>query len=294
MNKNRIVRVLLATVSLAAMLVGTGVSAKSPATAATTKKLLWSQEFAGKAGVAPSSTFFKHDLGNGFGWGNAELEYYTAGSANMATDGKGNMVITARRIPDTSPILNSCDNCQFTSAKVTTAGKLGFKYGRLEARIKTPAGSGMWPAFWMLGSSLVSGNTWPDCGEIDILEGKGSEPFRAYGTVHGPGYFGGNGTQRGSVYDNNAPLSDGYHVYAIEWRPNAIDFYFDSYKYYTISSALVKPNKWVFNNEFYLIINLATGGNFEPNLDPNIQSATMSLDYIRYYSINGIGTLIKH
>ena len=203
-------------------------------------------------------------------------------------------MITAKRIPDTSPILNTCDNCQFTSGKVTTSGKLGFKYGRLEARMKMPAGSGMWPAFWMLGSSLTSGNIWPECGEIDIMEGKGSEPNRAYGTVHGPGYYGGNGGQRGSAYDFSSFLSSGFHTYAIEWRPNAIDFYFDSFKYYTITSAMVKPNKWVFNNEFFLIVNLATGGNFDPNLDPSIQSSSLTIDYIRYYSLNGIGTLIKH
>ncbi|MFM6963495.1 MAG: family 16 glycosylhydrolase, partial [Micrococcales bacterium] len=218
MSKNRSILALFAGVSMFALVFGVAPSGESQAVAATSKlKLLWSQEFNDKAGTAASTKYFKHDLGNGFGWGNAELEYYTDGAANMATDGKGNMVIMAKRIPDTSAILNSCDNCQFTSAKVTTAGKLGFKYGRIEARIKTAAGSGMWPAFWMLGSSLNSGNTWPDCGEIDILEGKGSEPNRAYGTVHGPGYFGGNGTQRGSVYDNNAALSAGYHTYAIEW-----------------------------------------------------------------------------
>jgi beta-glucanase (GH16 family) len=152
----------------------------------------------------------------------------------------------------------------------------------------------MWPAFWMLGASLTEGDTWPDCGEIDILEGKGSEPNRVYGTVHGPGYFGGDGSQKGYAFDNPVELNAGYHVYAIEWRKNVIDFYFDSKKYYSINAASVAPNKWVFNKEFFLIINLATGGNFEPNIDPTIQSATLAIDYIRYYSINGQGKLIKH
>ena len=271
-----------------------GASAPSQSAQAATKKLLWSQEFNGTKRVGVDKTYFTHDLGNGFGWGNAEKEYYTASSQNIFTDGKGNLVLTAKRIPDNSPILNYCDDCQFTSAKIKTADKLGFMYGRLEARIKTPAGSGMWPAFWMLGASLNDGNTWPDCGEIDILEGKGSEPNRAYGTIHGPGYFGGDGSQKGFVFDNPVVLSAGYHVYAIEWRANAIDFYFDNTKYFSVSASAVSPNKWVFNKEFFFIINLATGGNFEPNIDPTIQSSSMSIDYIRYYSINGVGKVIKH
>jgi beta-glucanase (GH16 family) len=190
--------------------------------------------------------------------------------------------------------LNFCDDCQFTSAKIKTADKLGFMYGRIEARMKTPAGSGMWPAFWMLGASLTEGDTWPDCGEIDILEGKGSEPNRVYGTIHGPGYFGGDGTQKGYAFDHAVPLTSGFNVYAIEWRKNAIDFYFNNNKYYSITASQVKPNAWVFNQEFFLILNLATGGNFEPNIDPTVQTGSLSVDYIRYYSINGVGKLIKH
>lgn len=287
-------KLLVASLSIASLALVVASAPSQSATAATTKKLLWSQEFNGKKRVGVDKRYFTHDLGNGFGWGNNEKQYYTASSSNILTDGKGNLVITAKRIPETSSILNFCDDCQFTSAKVKTADKLGFMYGRLEARIKTPAGSGMWPAFWMLGASLTEGDTWPDCGEIDILEGKGSEPNRVYGTIHGPGYFGGDGSQRGYGFDNMVPLTSGFNVYAIEWRKNAIDFYFNNNKYYSITAAQVKPNAWVFNKEFFLILNLATGGNFEPNIDPAVQTAALSIDYIRYYSINGVGKLIKH
>ncbi|CAB4689581.1 MAG: family 16 glycosylhydrolase [Actinobacteria bacterium] len=293
MKFSSLTRLIVAILS-AASLTFVVASAPSQSATAATKKLLWSQEFNGTKRVGVDKRYFTHDLGNGFGWGNNEKQYYTASSSNILTDGKGNLVITAKRIPETSSILNFCDDCQFTSAKVKTADKLGFMYGRLEARIKTPAGSGMWPAFWMLGASLTDGDTWPDCGEIDILEGKGSEPNRVYGTIHGPGYFGGDGSQRGYGFDNMVPLTSGFNVYAIEWRKNAIDFYFNNNKYYSITAAQVKPNAWVFNKEFFLILNLATGGNFEPNIDPSVQSGSLSIDYIRYYSINGVGKLIKH
>jgi len=294
MKFSSLTRLIVAILSAASLTFVVASAPSQSATAATTKKLLWSQEFNGTKRVGVDKRYFTHDLGNGFGWGNNEKQYYTASSSNILTDGKGNLVITAKRIPETSSILNFCDDCQFTSAKVKTADKLGFMYGRLEARIKTPAGSGMWPAFWMLGASLTDGDTWPDCGEIDILEGKGSEPNRVYGTIHGPGYFGGDGSQRGYGFDNMVPLTSGFNVYAIEWRKNAIDFYFNNNKYYSITAAQVKPNAWVFNKEFFLILNLATGGNFEPNIDPSVQSGSLSIDYIRYYSINGVGKLIKH
>ena len=294
MKVSSIVKMLLASLSIASLALVVASAPSQSATAATTTKLLWSQEFNGKKRVGVDKRYFTHDLGNGFGWGNNEKQYYTASSSNILTDGKGNLVITAKRIPETSSILNFCDDCQFTSAKVKTADKLGFMYGRLEARMKTPAGSGMWPAFWMLGASLTEGDTWPDCGEIDILEGKGSEPNRVYGTIHGPGYFGGDGSQKGWGFDHSVPLTSGFNVYAIEWRKNAIDFYFNNNKYYSITASQVKPNAWVFNQEFFLILNLATGGNFEPNIDPAVQSGSLTVDYIRYYSVNGVGKLIKH
>ena len=290
MKVSSIVKMLVASLSIASLALVVASAPSQSATAATTKKLLWSQEFNGKKRVGIDKRYFTHDLGNGFGWGNNEKQYYTASSSNILTDGKGNLVITAKRIPETSSILNFCDDCQFTSAKVKTADKLGFMYGRLEARIKTPAGSGMWPAFWMLGASLTEGDTWPDCGEIDILEGKGSEPNRVYGTVHGPGYFGGDGIT--NTWSLDKPLSSTYNVYAIEWFPNKINWYINNKLFHTVTPKSVGTNKWVFNKPFFMILNLAMGGRFTGDLDPDLTSAKMYVDYIRYYTINGQGKVI--
>lgn len=262
---------------------------------AASKKLLWSEEFNAKKVSSVNTKIWQYDLGDGYGWGNSEQEYYTKNRENIRINGKGQLEITAKRIPETSTILDRCLSCQFTSAKIKTAEKIGFKYGRLEARIKLPAGKGTWPAFWMLGASLTKGEVWPDCGEIDIMEAKGSQPYTAFGTLHGPGYNGQAGTQRGSAFLSSGPaLSNDFHVYAIDWKPNQIDFSVDGKVYFTHSAADVAPNKWVFNNEFFLILNLATGGNFEPDIDPMLQTATMSIDYIRYYSVGGQGKLYKH
>jgi beta-glucanase (GH16 family) len=126
--------------------------AQAPATAAT-RKLLWSEEFNAKKVSGISTKNWDYDLGDGYGWGNSEQEYYTKDRANIRVNGKGQLEIVAKRIPNDSMILDRCFTCQFTSAKIKTAGRLGFKYGRLEARMKLPAGKGTWPAFWMLGTS---------------------------------------------------------------------------------------------------------------------------------------------
>lgn len=262
------------------------------AEAASSKKLLWRLEFNGKAGVGPDRSIFNYDLGDGGGFGNSEQQYYTNLRANSKTDGKGNFVISAIRIPWSSTILDKCISCQFTSARINTANKLGFKYGRLEARMKLPTGVGTWPAFWMLGASLGKTKTWPEAGEIDIVEAKGSDPVAAYGTVHGPGYSGGSG--KGGVFVSPTPLSDEFHTYAIEWKPNLIDFYVDSNLYFSMTPLMASPNKYVYNGEFFLILNLAMGGNFTGDIDKELQRADLTIDYIRYYSIDGQGKLIKH
>ena len=160
-------------------------------------KLLWSDEFNGSKGSRPSSKVWSAEIGGG-GWGNSERQFYTDKAANASMDGSGRLVITANRIsnqyaeqvgevPGTEDILNRCSECQFTSARLKTARKLSFQYGRIEARIKMPEGVGTWPAFWMLGET-ISTVGWPLCGEIDIMEIVGHEPHKLHGTLHGPGY----------------------------------------------------------------------------------------------------------
>jgi beta-glucanase (GH16 family) len=160
--------------------------------------------------------------------------------------------------------------------------------------MKNPAGVGTWPAFWMLGDDLLDGNPWPECGEIDIMEARGYMGEAAFGTIHGPNFANGNFGGYGSTYNNGAQLSDAFHTYAIEWKKNQIDFYVDDSLYLSATPKDIAPGRWVFNQEFFLILNLAMGGEFAGDLDPALMQSQMSIDYIRVYSINGIGKVIKH
>jgi beta-glucanase (GH16 family) len=276
----------------------------NPAADAAPKKLklLWSDEFNGKKGVRPSAKVWSAEIGGG-GWGNSERQYYTDKAANAAMDGSGRLVITAHRIsneyteqvgtvPGTEDILNRCSECQFTSARLKTARNIGFMYGRMEARIKMPQGVGTWPAFWMLGGDLLDGVPWPECGEIDIMEFRGDISDRSTSALHGPTTPQGSGF--GAAFQNYAPLSDGYHTYAIEWKKNRIDFIVDGRVNGTFSSQDTGTRGWVFNQEFFLILNLAMGGTYAGEyIDPTLNQAQLSVDYIRFYSVNGVGKVIK-
>ena len=297
----RILAILLLLAMVTTLIV---VTPDSSASAAGPKvlKLLWADEFNGKKGSLPSSKSWEYDIGNGYGWGNAELEYYTNKPANISTDGKGKLVISANRISDsqgnatdnssaTTQILNSCWECQFTSAKIKSSRKVQFQYGRIEARMKVAAGDGTWPAFWMLGSDLLDGNPWPECGEIDIVETRGVEPSLVSAVLHGPGY--GKGPGVGGSYQSPTPLSDAYHIYAIEWKKNKIDFYFNDRLISSETPASVKPGRWVFNQKFFLILNLAMGGEYGGSIDPAINQTQLFVDYIRYFSVDGVGKVTK-
>ena len=306
MNQNRRSRVRVSALVSAAVM-ATSIIAIVPATisqAAEPKilKLIWADEFNGKKGSLPSSKNWEYDIGNGYGWGNAELQYYTNKPANISTDGKGKLVISANRISDAqgnqtdnstaaTQILNSCWECQFTSAKIKSSKKVQFQYGRLEARIKVAPGEGTWPAFWMLGADLLDGNPWPECGEIDIVETRGVEPSLVSAVLHGPGY--GKGPGVGGSYQSPTPVSDDYHVYAIEWKKNKIDFYFNDRLISSETPASVKPGRWVFNQKFFLILNLAMGGELGGAIDPAIKQTQTFVDYIRYYSVDGVGKVTK-
>ena len=275
-------------------------AAQAPALAATKAKapvykLIWSDEFSRKKGYAPDPTKWTYDTMVG---PNSEKEYYTTKRANSAHDGKGNLVITAKLITETDPLYNYClpdltDTCWYSSARLKTAGLVGFKYGKITARIKMPKGQGTWPAFWMLGQDLNQGGSWPECGEIDIVEAKEEMNNYVFGTAHGPGYSGGQGI--GDVYQNTAPLADGYHEYSIVWAKNSIKWYFDGKLYHSLSPTFVYGNQWVFNQEFFIIMNLAMGGQFVTGgLDPSVKEAKMYIDYVRAYSVNGVGKVVKH
>jgi beta-glucanase (GH16 family) len=268
-----------------------------------TLKLLWSDEFNGKKGSLPSAKTWSREIGGG-GWGNSERQYYTDKAANASMDGAGRLVLTANRIsneyaeqigeePGTEDILNRCSECQFTSARMKTARNVGFMYGRLEARIKMPVGIGVWPAFWMLGGDLLDGVPWPECGEIDVMEFRGDIPDQSTSAIHGPTTPQGSGL--GARFVSGPPLSDGYHTYAIEWKKNSITFIVDGRVTGSYSSADTGARGWVYNQEFFLILNLAMGGTYAGEyIDPALNQAQLHVDYIRYYSVNGVGKVIKH
>ena len=249
---------------------------------AQTWTLVWSDEFNGPAGSAVDSTKWAFDIGGG-GWGNNELEYYTNSARNASMDGNGNLVITA--IKEILTRKNRCwyGQCQYSSARIKTKGKFEQSYGRFEARLQIPYGQGLWPAFWMLGNNIDS-VSWPNCGEIDIMENIGREPSTVHGTIHGPGYSGANGI--GAAYNlPGGAFSDGFHVFAVEWEPNAIRWYVDGNLYQSRTPAdLPAGAAWVFDHPFFMIMNVAVGG-FWPG-DPDATTMfpqRMYIDYVRVY-----------
>jgi beta-glucanase (GH16 family) len=239
-------------------------------------KLSWSDEFDGVAGSLPDAAKWSYDIGTGNnGWGNNELEYYTNRPQNISQDGNGNLVITA--------IKENYQGSSYTSARIKTKGIFEQKYGRFEAKIKSPYGQGLWPAFWMLGNN-VDTDSWPLCGEIDIMEIKGQLPSVVYGTLHGPGYSGANAISNSYTLINNRFDTD-FHIFAVEWNENKIDFFVDNYLYKRINKSDVEAKgKWVYDHPFFLILNLAVGGNFLGF--PNSQTTfpqKLTVDYVRVY-----------
>jgi beta-glucanase (GH16 family) len=247
-------------------------------------RLVWKDEFNGPAGKVPDARHWTPEVGDGTangipGWGNNELEYYTANPENASTNGRGQLAITARAADGSLTCYYG--PCQYTSGRYISQYKAEFAYGRIEARVKVPAGAGTWPAFWSLGANIGDVG-WPQSGEIDIMEFVGRVPNEVFGTIHGPGYSG--GASFGGTHDFGAPVSDGFHTFAIQWQPDRIDWYVDDILYHTATPANVAPNQWVFNHSFYLIMNMAVGGYFGGPVDPNVPfPRTMLVDYVRVF-----------
>jgi beta-glucanase (GH16 family) len=249
-------------------------------------KLVWSDEFNSRAGTAPNPSVWGREVGDGTvngipGWGNSELEYYTDGTNNVATDGSGNLNITTRRAD--SSLLCYYGPCEYTSARLLTKNRFEVAYGRIEARIKVPQGAGLWPAFWMLGTDIDQVN-WPQTGEIDIMEFVGRLPNQVFGTLHGPGYSGGQ--SYGKVYDLGQPVPNAYHVYAVEWQPDKIVWTIDGIPYFTATpnDPFLQGKQWVFNHPFFILMNVAVGGNFGGAVGPDTTfPQRMSVDYVRLF-----------
>jgi beta-glucanase (GH16 family) len=251
--------------------------------------LAWSDEFNGPAGSPPNPDVWNHEVGDGSangnaGWGNHELEYYTSSTDNAALDGHGNLAITARKSSPQTDLSCYYGACQYTSARLTTQGKKEFTYGRIEARIKIPEGAGMWPAFWGLGTNIGKVG-WPTSGEIDIMENVGRQPGLLYATIHGPGYSGASGF--GGTYQASQDLGSTFHTYAIDWRPGHIDWLIDGVRYFSATSKNVAPNKWVYDHPFFLILNVAVGGDFGQAVGAEtLFPQSMLVDYVRVYGVS--------
>ncbi|MCL3862972.1 glycoside hydrolase family 16 protein [Actinotalea sp. K2] len=269
--------VTAATVALAGALPAAASPLPTGPVLAAPGDLVWSQEFTGPAGAAPDASVWNHETG-AHGWGNNELQNYTTSRANSALDGQGNLVITARREADGS----------YTSARMTTKGRHELRYGRIESRIQIPRGQGIWPAFWMLGAGFPQ-VPWPGSGEIDIMENVGNEPHRVHGTVHGPGYSGGAGISGMYQHPQGWSFADDFHTFSIDWSPGSITWYVDGQQYHQVTRASVGGNAWVFDQAYFLILNVAVGGSWPGYPDGSTQlPQQMKVDYIRVFD-NGNG-----
>lgn len=242
------------------------ISTSFPVTIYVAPKAIWSDEF--NVDGAPDATKWAYDIGIGdWGWGNNEAQYYTSRADNVKVQ-NGVLKIIAQR--------ENYSGSNYTSARIKTQGKFTFKYGRVEMRAKLPSGGGTWPALWMLGNNITTAG-WPACGEIDIMEHLGNQLNKIYGTLHHPGHSGGNADSR-TVDIANATSE--FHIYALDWRADAIKFYVDNQLFYTFTNTSSLP----FNQNFFLIINCAIGGNFGGTIDPNFVSSTYEVDYIRVFN----------
>ena len=236
-------------------------------------QLVWSDEF---NGVSIDTNHWKFEMGNRHGWGNHELEYYTDRPENVCVS-NGVLHIVAQPKPANGGF--------YTSARLKSQGLFAHQYGRFEFRAKFPGGQGYWPAIWLMPEHSIYGN-WPACGEIDVVENRGNHPAVVQGTIH---YAGADGRHLQSAGTYTFPPSDGatnFHTYLLEWTTNSINWYVDNHLYETqtnwstVKAAYPAP----FNQPFYIILNLAIGGDFGGNPDAQtVFPGEMQVDYIRVY-----------
>ena len=242
---------------------GQTISKSLQVTVATALGLVWSDEF--NTNGIPDPAKWGYDLGAG-GYGNNELQYYTNRPENVIVE---NGVLKIKAIKE------NYNGAAYTSARLLSKGKFAFTYGKVEVSAKLPAGVGTWPAIWMLGanSSTVG---WPDCGEIDIMEHRGYELNKIFGTFHYPGHSGGNADGNTKMISN---ATTAFHKYSLDWSATAIKIYVDDQLVHSLANSTAVP----FNHDFFFILNVAMGGTFGGSVDPNFSNATMEVDYIRVY-----------
>ncbi|MCB0631176.1 MAG: glycoside hydrolase family 16 protein [Saprospiraceae bacterium] len=238
----------------------------------TDRQLLWSDEF--ETDGLPDPEKWSYDVG-GHGWGNNELEYYTKDRLENARIEDGKLIIEARK--------ETFENRDYTSARLVTKNKGDWQYGRVEVKAKLPRGRGTWPAIWMLPTQNTYGG-WPKSGEIDIMEHVGFDPGNVHGTVHTEAYNHTKGTQKGGQLMLSDAM-DAFHVYAIEWSAEKIDFFIDDELYFTFLNEGGDYKSWPFSQPFHLILNIAVGGNWggQQGVDESIWPQRMEVEYVRIY-----------
>jgi beta-glucanase (GH16 family) len=241
-------------------------------------RLVWSDEFNGPAGTAPSGSRWIHDVG-AFGSTDKELQTYTSSPANASWDGHGHLAIVARNQTATGP-----DGVTrgYTSARIETQGRFSATYGLIEARMKIPAGPGLWSSFWMLGNNFDTVG-WPVCGEIDVMEALGQDPFTVRATIHGP--IGRSSYSHGQNFLSATSLASRFHTYGVSWSPNSITWLIDGVAYASMTPADLAPGQtWAFNQPFHLVLNLAVGGDWPgpPNSFTSFP-AILLVDWVRVY-----------
>ncbi len=233
-------------------------------------QLLFEENFDGSQ---LNETHWNYKLGDGCpnlcGWGNNERQIYTKKNVSLRD---GNLVITATK-----------NGSLYESGRITTKQKVEFQYGTIEVRAKLPQGSGLWPAIWMLGND-IDANTWPGCGEIDIMEYVGKEPGVIHTTLHTPDSFGNSvNTKRTTL----TGIENDFHKYKASWSKESIQFYIDDMLVYTFSPEIKNEKTWPFDKPFYVILNLAIGGNFGgPEVDDTIFPREFIIDYIKISNSN--------
>ena len=231
-------------------------------------ELIWSDEFdyAGK----PDASFWGHETGY---VRNNELQYYTDDLRNARVE-NGFCTIQA--------ILEAGDS--ITSASINTSGKVDFLYGRIEVRAKIPSALGSWPAIWLLGKNIREIG-WPNCGEIDIMEHVGFDPDKIHANIHTKSYNHVLGTNKGHKIEIAEPWAE-FHIYAVEWFEDRMDFYFDDTLYFSFPNDVAGNNDtWPFDKPHYLLINLAYGGSWggQKGVDTSLLPLEYKIDYVRYY-----------
>jgi beta-glucanase (GH16 family) len=241
----------------------------------TFTNLVFADEF--NVDGAPDPKTWSFEIGTGQnGWGNNELQYYTDRPENITVQ-NGYLIITARQEP--------FEGSGFTSARIKTENLFAPKYGRIEARMKMPLGKGLWPAFWMLGSNFAE-TSWPQCGEIDIMEYLGNKPTEVFGTIHGPGFAGAESISKKYTLPKGRFDTD-FHVFGVEWTENHINWYVDDVLYSQKTRKKVEEEGgiWVFDNTFFMILNLAVGGALPGSPDANTMfPQRFIIDYVRVYN----------